>query len=52
MKYMSEPAPIPTSEKEKTEYIKMAYETYTTGEYARKHFVRSTGFRYRANMDL
>jgi hypothetical protein len=37
---MSEPAPIPNSQKEKTEYIKMAYEKYTTGEYAREHFVQ------------
>ena len=53
MRNMSEPAPIPKSEKEKTvltEYIKMVYDT--TGEYAREHFVRSAGFRYRANTDL
>jgi hypothetical protein len=52
MRNMSEPAPIPKSEKEKTEYIKMSYEKYTTGEYAQEHFVRSAGFRYRANTDL
>ena len=42
---MSESAPIPQSE-EKTEYIKMAYEKYTTEEYAQEHVVRSAGFRY------
>jgi len=52
MRNMSKPAPIPKSEKEKTEYIKMAYKTYTTGEYAQEHFVWSAGFRYRAITDL
>jgi hypothetical protein len=52
MRNMSEPAPIPKSAKEKTEYINMANDKYTTGEYAREHFVRSAGVRYRANTDL
>jgi hypothetical protein len=52
MRNMSEPAPIPKSEKEKTECINMANEKYITGEYAREHFVRSAGVRYRTNTNF
>ena len=52
MRNMTEQAPQPRIEREKTDFVVDAFQKYSSGEISRDHYVRSVRFRYRANTEM